>query len=475
MATGVIVGVIVVVLLVCGGVGYAIYHFANKAVDAVGDMAQGVTGSFKGVDDALAAVNTHKWPEGSNGVKWLISAQVDPAKRDDVLKVLREEMKSSDGFYRKDACDAYLHWVTKDQLPELCKYAEDPPEGLDTNKLFDMLAGWKDPRAIAPMGKHFWDPHGPAARMALAAMGPMAEKEVLKNLNHPDGGARAEAVKILNSFNTKLDARLAQSIEDLKSPDANRHRAAYEWFTKTPFDSKQAEQVAKAMAGSDAEKEALKNLNSSDNGARIESGRALKAFGTKIDAMITQSLDDLKAADPVRQKNACDWLAKMPLDPKRQADVAKGLGELITDPTGKNQEPAVLALGTWATADNVPALVRLLDEDFRQKDKVLDALVKLKDPRGYEAIAKKLDVGNERKRASQYLEKIGQPAEDAVATVLGATADGITRTEAIKLLGRIGTMKSIPVIEKAMMADTKSLPLKNAGNAALAEIKKRGK
>ena len=48
------------------------------------------------------------------------------AKRDEVLRVMKNHMTNSNGFVRKSATEVFCTWATAEQLPELRKVLEDP-------------------------------------------------------------------------------------------------------------------------------------------------------------------------------------------------------------------------------------------------------------------------------------------------------------------------------------------------------------
>jgi hypothetical protein len=76
---------------------------------------------------------------------------------------------------------------------------------------------------------------------------------------------------------------------------------------------------------------------------------------------LDDALADLCGTDPVKQRAAARWLALQPVDAVRQNEVAGALDPLLNDPDRKTVEAGVWALRKWATRDNVPTVVALLD------------------------------------------------------------------------------------------------------------------
>ncbi len=79
------------------------------------------------VDELLAQL---KAQEGGSGATQplirLSQIAVVDAKRDEVLRVMKNHMTNSNGFVRKSATEVFCTWATAEQLPELRKILEDP-------------------------------------------------------------------------------------------------------------------------------------------------------------------------------------------------------------------------------------------------------------------------------------------------------------------------------------------------------------
>jgi HEAT repeat protein len=100
----------------------------------------------------------------------------------------------------------------------------------------------------------------------------------------------------------------------------------------------------------------------------------------------------------------------------------------------------------WANKESVPALLAAINStDGEVRKKAMEALGALKDPRGAAPIAARLADFFDRAAAAQALCLMGETAEEAVAEWVKAP-DGATSTEACKVLGKIGTKKSVPLL-----------------------------
>lgn len=185
------------------------------------------------------------------------------------------------------------------------------------------------------------------------------------------------------------------------------------------------------------------------------------------------SIDDalrmLKEPHFFRRQRAAAWLSEQALDEARQREVALALDPLLTDPDLLVREAVLRALQLWATADNVPSLLKMLEGQARSANpRIYEVLGKLKDPRALAPVAAMLPNVHKRRVARQVLEAYGSKAEGEVAIYL-TNKDVGTRMEACKILGMIGTAESLPALEKAK-AD---FFLKRDAEEAIRQIKGR--
>jgi hypothetical protein len=144
------------------------------------------------------------------------------------------------------------------------------------------------------------------------------------------------------------------------------------------------------------------------------------------------------------------------------------------EPLAKQQDLAswkavTRAWEKWGTKENVPSLIKLTLAGGYGADVVrmsaCKTLARLRDPRGIEAIAKRLESGwgPEAKVVTELLVEIGPAAEDDVLEQLKARDVG-TRERAVAVLKEIGTQKSIKPLE----AQVDSFVGHSARNAAQA-------
>jgi len=158
-------------------------------------------------------------------------------------------------------------------------------------------------------------------------------------------------------------------------------------------------------------------------------------------------LRDLKAKDEWAVRNAADRLAKAPASGDAE-EFAAVLTPLLSDRNNWIRTSAAKALVNWATTNSAPALRTAVgDNDLWLRKAAMEALARFPSPENAQAIAARLLELGDRGDAVKALETIGPVAEPAVLAYL-KDRDGWVRLEACKLLGRIGTAKSLPALEE---------------------------
>ena len=139
-------------------------------------------------------------------------------------------------------------------------------------------------------------------------------------------------------------------------------------------------------------------------------------------------------------------------------------------------------LEKWASAANVPALVRLLESDpggFEGEDmrkRAINTLVRLKDPRGATAVARALKEPFERDWSRGSLIAMGPVAEAAAIASLD-DPDWNVKVEACRALAKIGSrQRALPALERTLQA-AQGYPFANfvadAARAAINDVKAR--
>jgi HEAT repeat protein len=188
---------------------------------------------------------------------------------------------------------------------------------------------------------------------------------------------------------------------------------------------------------------------------------------------LTRLMGDLKSPDAEPRVKAAQRLQKTKPDEGRRREVAALLAGNLKDKNDATREAAARALVTWATRADVPALLDAIDDHSGGvRAAVMEALGNLKDERAVSPVALRLTTGD-RGHAAAALQKMGPMAEKEVLKYLD-DQDGGTRTEACKVLQRIGTRESLPALE-ALKARERDRNVQVAVQDALTTIKGRNR
>jgi HEAT repeat protein len=145
----------------------------------------------------LKSPNSHRRADAARR----LAEMVPDNRRADVARAL-EPLLNDPEFFTRDAVNKALGvWGSKENVPALLLALNHEHT---RGSAIEALGRLKDERAVEPLAQlleNFFARH-PASE-ALRAMGPMAEKAVIKRLHHHDGGVRGEAIAILKVIGTR--------------------------------------------------------------------------------------------------------------------------------------------------------------------------------------------------------------------------------------------------------------------------------
>jgi HEAT repeat protein len=151
---------------------------------------------------------------------------------------------------------------------------------------------------------------------------------------------------------------------------------------------------------------------------RLRASELLAEYGVKPGAIAGEALGRLKSNSPGPQRSAAAWFAEnAPEGQAQQAEVARGLAELLADLSPKVDALALRGLKLWATRDCLPQVVafaRRQEKGGACTAELLDVLARFPDGSAAEAIARRLKDPANRARAVQALAKLGPSATGAV-------------------------------------------------------------
>jgi HEAT repeat protein len=164
-----------------------------------------------------------------------------------------------------------------------------------------------------------------------------------------------------------------------------------------------------------------------------------------IFANLDEAMDDAQPGDVFRATEACKWIAKQKVDDARRANVIDRLEPLLAEVFIRDE--AARTIGKWASKDQVPLLITMLDNQSGAVKKVgFDNLARLKDDRAAEPLARKLTDFPERGNAAIALLAFGPTAEKEVAKYAFDPDNGV-QSEARKVLKGYKTKDAVYVAQ----------------------------
>jgi hypothetical protein len=232
-------------------------------------------------------------------------------------------------------------------------------------------------------------------------------------------------------------------------PDPRSAEVLGTWF---PKEGRVVSAALQKLGPALCEKEVLKYLHHPDNNTQGEARKILQAFKTSDDALVDQTLLDLKADEPKRRFAAASWVEQRDLQAPRRPDLAKAVEPLVTQRDANVFGPAIKALLKLGTADNIPAFDTFLKAGipYDRRD-IYHFLGKTKDARAAELLVRELDA-RDRGVARDALKECGPAAEGVVCKLL-LSDKRQDRLDAVNVLQVIGTKASAPSLEKVAKSD----------------------
>ena len=168
----------------------------------------------------------------------------------------------------------------------------------------------------------------------------------------------------------------------------------------------------------------------------------------------------------VRVFETTEQFRNLPGDVRRSV-----LSELSAHENATVRHNAWRAFATWATREDVPALIAALaspHEDVRSA--AITLLARFPNAQTLEVLTKALEDPLSRERAEELLVSVG-PAAELPALAYIAHADAELRSAAWRILGRVGTRKSL--LELGRMATQAQFQNSSELQAAMEQIRER--
>jgi hypothetical protein len=169
----------------------------------------------------------------------------------------------------------------------------------------------------------------------------------------------------------------------------------------------------------------------------------------EMDPFLKKLRAELDVANVFTRRDALTRLATMQ-PTKHRAEIAEKLVELTENDSPHIRRPAVVALGVWGSANDVPALIKAMEHDdpFTRRE-ALKVIGRFRDPQTLAPVIRCFRDFLTRADADTALREMGGMAEKDVLALLKEN-DVFLRKAAIEVLTDIGTDASVPALKEAV-------------------------
>ena len=162
---------------------------------------------------------------------------------------------------------------------------------------------------------------------------------------------------------------------------------------------------------------------------------------------LDEALTFLKHPNALRRRMGALWFLRANVDENRRAEVARALEPLVKDPDGTAADNASGALIRWATREQVPTLITIMQKGDHRNGEAMTALATLKDPRALPPLMARFKMPGQSPFVTNALRTWGPDAEKEVVKLLHDPDPGM-RGNVNYLLGEYKTK------EEAMLTQT---------------------
>ncbi len=290
------------------------------------------------------------------------------------------------------------------------------------------------------LGKLLVDQSPDVCAKVLLALKRWASKECLPDLveyarrDQKNAAGNAELLEVLAQF---PDPSAAEAMA-FQLPNANTRAKAAQALLK--------------LGPPVADNAVLHYINHPDLAVEKEARGLARLLKISDERQLDQTLTDVAASQISRSRAALHRLAQIRPDDASRAKVSKALNTTLLDPSRGLSDESLNALRVWASKENIDTLVNMLGPydkaGMGRSARVIEFIGALKDPRAASALAPGLDHGRERSLVSKALKTIGPGVQDVVVPYLDFI-NPATHIEACRILGEIGTTKSLDALQKA--------------------------
>jgi HEAT repeat protein len=205
---------------------------------------------------------------------------------------------------------------------------------------------------------------------------------------------------------------------------------------------------ALVRSGAEAGKPARKLLDSTDLKVRTGATRVLRGLGVKDNFEFETAWADARSDDARRRTTGLILLGNSVTVPEdKKADLLKLAEKLKDDADPATRQQAIHVLAKYATKDQVPALLKLMEgKADGQRAQVIAALGRLKEEKAAPLIVKCLGEPTEHAVADKALTEIGSASEKPLLEELKGNDKAFSRISCVRVLAKVGTKESVPAL-----------------------------
>jgi len=173
---------------------------------------------------------------------------------------------------------------------------------------------------------------------------------------------------------------------------------------------------------------------------------------------VSKLMDDLKSEDTSARVNAASKFQTFELAATAPPELLTLMAGMLTNADSSMRMAAAKVIADQGTSEHVPLLIKLLkSNDHSARYSALRGLGRLKDKQAAEPLVAMIAAGgSDGYQAVEALNKIGADAEDAALTLLKERHNE-TKRQGCRILGTIGTKKSLDPLRELMLEPDYSL------------------
>jgi HEAT repeat protein len=203
----------------------------------------------KTVDQALQLLVQPNGTQRRSGADFLSREKVNAARQNQVARALEKQYKEEqDAVARDGELRALLVWADSQTANLFLQLLSTTQDNTTWNSILDILVKQKDLRAAPIVARDLNNLFRRSkAAEVLRTFGPVAEKDVVKLMNHTDPSTRNDARNLLKQWKSKPELLNAQSLADLKADEPTTKSWAAQYFSEAAVDPKIQAEVSRAL------------------------------------------------------------------------------------------------------------------------------------------------------------------------------------------------------------------------------------